>query len=308
MANTVLSQPKFGQLVAVDDRIKRGRILQTVGRFSGGVVIPFASYFFLWAPILVLVLFSFNASRTVDVWRGFTFDWYLNVFNSMGAGSARSSATLMESLRNSLFIGAISTIIATVLGTMLALSMARSKFPGKKIVDGILLVPMVIPEITQGISLALFFKIVFDYVQNTTGERWLPGFGTIIIGHVAFNISYVAIVVRASLQGLSKSYEEASYDLGANYWHTFWRVTFPLILPGIIGGALLAFTLSLDDYLITFYNKGVGSGTLPIYVYGMLKTSVSPEVNALSTIMLAVSTVLVGTSLWLQGRNGARAD
>lgn len=308
MANVILSQPKIGQFLPIDDRIKRGRILQTIGRFSGGVVIPFASYFFLWAPILVLVLFSFNASRTVDVWRGFTLDWYLNVFNSLGSGSARSSASLMEALRNSLFIGVVSTVIATVLGTMLALSMARSTFPGKKIVDGIILVPMVIPEITQGVSLALFFKIVFDYIQTTTGERWLPGFGTIIIGHVAFNISYVAIVVRASIQGLSKSYEEAAYDLGANYWRAFWRVTFPLILPGIIGGALLAFTLSLDDYLITFYNKGVGSGTLPIYVYGMLKTSVSPEVNALSTILLAVSTVLVGLSLWLQGRNGARAD
>jgi spermidine/putrescine transport system permease protein len=308
MANSVLSQPKFGQYLPVDDRIKRGRVLQTVGRFSGGVIIPFASYFFLWAPILVLILFSFNASRTVDVWRGFTMEWYLNVINSVGMESAKSSATLMESLRNSLFIGVISTVIATVLGTALALSMARSKFPGKKIVDTVLLLPMVIPEITQGISLAIFFKIIFDYVEGSTGQNWLPGFGTIIIGHVAFNISYVAIVVRASIEGLSKHYEEAAYDLGANHWQAFWRVTFPLILPGIIGGALLAFTLSLDDYLVTFYNKGVGSGTLPIYVYGMLKTSVSPEVNALSTLMLASSTVLVGFSLWLQGRNGARAD
>ncbi|HRF95945.1 MAG TPA: hypothetical protein PLZ51_12150 [Aggregatilineales bacterium] len=135
MANSVLSQPKFGQYLPVDDRIKRGRVLQTVGRFSGGVIIPFASYFFLWAPILVLILFSFNASRTVDVWRGFTMEWYLNVINSVGMESAKSSATLMESLRNSLFIGVISTVIATVLGTALALSMARSKFPGKKFVD-----------------------------------------------------------------------------------------------------------------------------------------------------------------------------
>lgn len=118
----------------------------------------------------------------------------------------------------------------------------------------------------------------------------------------------MAIVVRASLEGLSKHYEEAAYDLGANHWRTFWRVTFPLIFPGIIAGALLSLTLSFDDYLITFYNKGVGSGTLPIYVYGMLKTSVSPEVNALSTLMLAVSTLLVGFSLFLQGRNGMIAD
>jgi spermidine/putrescine transport system permease protein len=208
----------------------------------------------------------------------------------------------LASVKNSLFVSVVATAISTVLGTMLALSMARGSYPGKKYLDGLLLLPVIIPEITQGVSLAMFFKIVFDYVEGATGARVFPGFGTIIIGHVVFNLAYVAVVVRARLADMNPRLEEAAYDLGANGWRTFWRITFPLMLPGIIAGALLAFTLSLDDFVVTFFMSGVGNTTLPVFVYGLLKTSVTPDINAISTLMLVISTVLIGISLLLQGR------
>jgi spermidine/putrescine transport system permease protein len=163
--------------------------------------------------------------------------------------------------------------------------------------------PVVIPEITQGVSLAIFFKIVFDFLEGASGNRLQPGFGTIIIGHVVFNISYVAIVVRSRMANMNPRLEEAAQDLGANHWQTFYRITLPLIMPGVIAGALLAFTLSLDDFVVTFFTSGVGTTTLPIFVYGLLKVAVTPEVNAISTLMLIASTVLVGFSLMLQNRS-----
>jgi spermidine/putrescine transport system permease protein len=179
----------------------------------------------------------------------------------------------------------------------------RGNYPGKRFIDGLLFLPIVIPEITQAVSLLLFFNLIFDFVQTSAGVRVTPGFGTIIIGHVAFNISYVAIVVRSRLADMNPRYEEAARDLGANEWRTFWRITFPLILPGIISGALLAFTLSLDDFVITFFNSGPGTTTLPVFVYGLLKLSVTPEINAISALILLASTGLIGMSIFLQGRS-----
>jgi spermidine/putrescine transport system permease protein len=162
---------------------------------------------------------------------------------------------------------------------------------------------VVIPEITQAVSLAVFFSAIFDFWQTTTGQRAVPGFGTIIIGHVAFSVSFVAIVVRARLATMDPTLEEAANDLGANHFQTFWRITFPILAPGIIAGALLALTLSLDDFVVTFFNSGIGTTTLPLFVYGLLKQRVSPEINAISTLMILVSVVLVGASLILQNRN-----
>jgi spermidine/putrescine transport system permease protein len=187
-----------------------------------------------------------------------------------------------------------------------ALSLARGNYPGKNYIDGLLLLPVVIPEITQGVSLAAFFAICFEYIRTTTGLRPTFGLPTVIIAHVAFSISYVTIVVRARLADMNPRLEEAARDLGANEWQTFWRVTFPLILPGVISGALLAFTLSLDDFVITFFNTGPGASTLPIFVYGLLKLSVTPEINAISTIILIISTILIGISLALQGGSAAK--
>jgi len=307
MGNQVMSRTTVGDTtISQPQGMRPGMMIRSVGKI-GLVITPIFSYFFLWAPILLLVVFSFNDSRGVGTWRGFTLKWYQNIFAGTMGGEARFATDLMvTALSNTLIVGLISTVIATVIGTMVALSLARSNLPGKKILDNLLYLPVVIPEITQAVSLAIFFNLVFDFIDNSTGVRGTPGFATIIIGHVAFNISYVAIVVRARLSGMNPRLEEAANDLGANTWQTFTRITLPLILPGIIAGALLALTLSMDDLVITFFNSGIGTTTLPVFVYGLIKTSVTPEVNALSTLMLVFSTVIVGFSLYLQNRSSER--
>ncbi len=290
------------QALINENALGRNRRIKRLGKL-GLLLNPLVAYFFLWAPILVLVLFSFNQSKSVASFTGFTLKWYSNILNNVvGAESAFSTELMLNAFRNSLFVGTIATAIATALGTMIALAMARGRFPGKRLLDGLLFLPVVIPEITQAISLAIFFKVAFDWIHLLSGERVFPGFHTIIMAHVTFNISYVAIVVRARLADMDPTLEEAASDLGANPWQTFWRVTFPLILPGVIAGALLAFTLSLDDFVITFFTSGVGTTTLPVFVYGLLKLTVTPEVNAISTIMMLLSTLLIGISLALQGR------
>lgn len=307
MGNRVITRPAVDTGVrAGSDQLRGGVVIRNIGKI-GLFFTPIFSYFFLWAPILLLVIFSFNDSRSVDAWRGFTLRWYQNIFNGVLGTEARFATELMiNALVNSLIVGFFATLISTLIGTMVAISLVRGRFPGKKILDGVLFLPIVIPEITQGVSLAIFFKIVFDFLENASGSRLQPGFTTIIIGHVVFNISYVAIVVRSRMANMNPRLEEAAQDLGANHWQTFYRITLPLIMPGIIAGALLAFTLSLDDFVVTFFNSGVGTTTLPIFVYGLLKVAVTPEVNAISTLMLIASTVLVGISLALQNRS-ARA-
>jgi spermidine/putrescine transport system permease protein len=287
-------------------KLQRDMLARRVGRF-GLFLTPIVSYFFLWAPIVVLIVFSFNNSNSVSVWQGLTGKWYANIFNSiLGVNTEASSfrtELLLQSLKNSLIVGVISTIFSTALGTTFALAVARGNFPGKKIFDALFYLPVVIPEITQAVSLAVFFSAIFDFWQTITGQRAVPGFGTIIIGHVAFSVSFVAIVVRARLATMDPTLEEAANDLGANHFQTFWRITFPILAPGIVAGALLALTLSLDDFVVTFFNSGIGTTTLPLFVYGLLKQRVSPEINAISTIMILVSVVLVGASLVLQNRS-----
>jgi spermidine/putrescine transport system permease protein len=303
MANTVIDRPVLGLEGALN---RRQAAYNPAWDYAGKIgfwITSVGGYFFLWAPIILLVIFSFNDSRGVNTWHGFTTRWYENIFTGAAGGETTfASGLLLDSLKNSLFVSVLATTISTVLGTMLALSMARGNYPGKKYLDGLLLLPVIIPEITQGVSLAMFFKIIFDYIESATGTRVFPGFGTIIIGHVVFNLAYVAVVVRARLADMNPRLEEAAYDLGANGWRTFWRITFPLMMPGIVAGALLAFTLSLDDFVVTFFMSGVGNTTLPVFVYGLLKTSVTPDINAISTLMLVISTVLIGISLLLQGR------
>ena len=306
MADTSLSARQSADMEVDQGKLRRDLFIRRVGKV-GLFITPFASYFFLWAPIVVLIVFSFNNAPSVSVWRGFTLKWYENIASASSGEATFVTAKLLESLGNSLIVALSASLIATVIGTMLALAIHRGNFPGKRILDVLLYVPVVIPEITQGVSLAIFFRILFDYIQGFTGERLVLGFATIIIAHVAFNISYVVIVVRARLATMSDNFEEAANDLGANHFQTFWRITFPLLLPGIVAGALLALTLSLDDYVVTFFTKGVGDDTLPIFVYGLLKQRVSPEINAISTLMIVASTVLVGISLMLQQR-GSRSD
>ena len=295
-----LTKQQSAEMEVNQGKLRRDLFVRKAGKV-GLLVTPFASYFFLWAPIVVLIVFSFNDAPSVSAWRGFTLRWYENIVSAGSSGASFTTSKLIESLGNSLIVAFSASLISTVIGTMLALAIHRGNFPGKNVIDALLYVPVVIPEITQGVSLAIFFSLVFDYLQSLTGgDRLMLGFGTIITAHVAFNISYVVIVVRARLATMQSNLEEAAYDLGANHVQTFWRITFPLLLPGILAGALLALTLSLDDYVVTFFTAGVNNDTLPIFVYGLLKQRVSPEINAISTLMIVASTVLIGISLALQ--------
>ncbi len=263
--------------------------LRTRGNWFGRLLEPslqlnaWLMYLFMYAPIVILILFSFNASRYASSWEGFSLRWYQVLFNDRAIGLA---------LRNSLLVAFLATVISTVIGTMAALALERYDFWGKLSFDALLYLPIIIPEIAMAVMLLLFF--ILTHVQL--------GLGTVILAHVAFCVSYVAVVVRARVAGLDRTLEEAAQDLYANEWQTFRRVTLPLIMPGIIGGALLAFTLSLDDFVITFFTTGPGTTTLPIQVYGMIKTGVTPEINALSALMLMASVALVVGSLLLQRR------
>ena len=248
------------------------------------------SYIFLYAPIVLLIIFSFNDSRFASAnWKGFTFRWYADLFSNEAIGAA---------LRNSLIISLSSTFISVIFGTMVALAMERYTFRGKLAFDSLLYLPVIIPDIAMAVMLLLFFVLV----------KMPLGRYTVIISHIAFNISFVAIVVRARLAQFDMSLEEAAQDLYANHWQTFRLVTLPLLMPGILGGALLAFTLSLDDFVITFFTSGPGATTLPLRIYSMVKLGVTPEINALSSIMLLASFLLVFLSFFMQRGGGGKID
>ncbi len=255
------------------------------------------SFFFLYAPIAILVAFSFNSSRLGAQWESFTFRWY---------GEMVRSEAILSAFYNSLVVAFISTVISTILGTMTAIAMERFRFRFRRAYDGLLYLPVIIPDIVMAISLLAFFSLIIGWINSalglTSANAIRPGLPTVIIAHVAFNISFVAIVVRTSLRELDPALEEAAQDLGADEWITFRRVTLPLIMPGILGGALLAFTLSLDDFVITFFTTGPGGTTLPIEVFGRIRRAISPEINAISTVMLAMSMLLVILSQMAQRR------
>jgi spermidine/putrescine transport system permease protein len=206
-----------------------------------------------------------------------------------------------------LIIAVTTSLVATTIGTMAALALQRYSFPFKGFSEATLYVPIVIPEIVMGIGILVFFSAVFTWVNSTLGlsgsNRLSLGLLTVIVAHIAFSVPFVIMVVRARLHGFDKSLEEAAADLGANEWITFRRVTLPLIAPGVMSGALLAFTLSLDDFIITFFTTGPGATTLPIYVYGLLRRVITPEVNALSTIWILAVLVLVFISRQLERRS-----
>jgi spermidine/putrescine transport system permease protein len=238
-------------------------------------------YLFLYAPIIILIVYSFNVSRFNTYWGGFTFDWYIKLFNNHLIGDA---------LKNTLIVAFTSTIIATIIGTMIAVAIERYRFRTKPAVNAALFMPIIIPDIAMAIMLLAFFVLVN-----------IPlGLPTIIISHVAFNIAFVAVIVRARMASIDLTMEEAASDLYANEWQAFWHTTLPSLVPAILGGALFALTLSLDDYVITNFVSGPGSTTLPVRIVGMIRKNVTPEINAVSTMMLLVAMLLVPLSLWLQ--------
>ena len=252
------------------------RFGQTALSFHSGLV-----YFFFYFPIIVLMVFSFNQERINAIWTGFTLDWYRMLFQD---------TELLHSVKNSLMVALASTVISTIIGTLAAFGMVRFRFLGKKIFDSILHLPIIIPDIVMAIAMLSFYVFI----------KLTLGLVSIIIAHISFNIAFVAVVVRARLAGFDMDLEKAAMDLGATPLKTFRYVTLPLIMPGVIAGALLAFTLSWDDFMIAFFTAGVGSTTLPLKVYSMVKFGVTPEINAISTITLFFTMSLILIAMHLQ--------
>lgn len=274
-------------------------------------------YFFLYAPIVVLMLYAFNASRTNVLFEGFITQW--GPLRTQGSLVVQSpcgpfhwfcelakNREVMAAAENTLFIAFVATLVSTVIGTMAALAMQRYNFRLKPFSQVVLYIPIVIPEIVMGIGILVLFSQLFTLINNSLGlagdARLGMGLGTVILSHIAFCVPFVTLVVQARLQGFDKSYEEAAMDLGANELTTFWRVTLPMILPGVLSGGLLAFTLSLDDFVITFFTTGPGATTLPIYVYGLLRRIITPQVNALSFVWISIVLIAVLLLQRLQSR------
>ena len=246
---------------------------------------------FLYLPLLILSLYSFNDSRINAVWTGFTLKWYESLLHN---------DRVLEALTNSLIVASITTIITTVMGTLGALALHRYQYRCKGLINSLLYLPILIPEIVMGLSLLVLFS-----------QAGVPlGKPTLIIAHITFCLSFVIITVGARLEGSRQDLEEAASDLYATPWQAFRYVTFPMILPGVIAGALMAFTLSIDDFVISFFVAGPDSTTLPLYIYAMVKRGISPQINAMSTCMMLVTSSLVVLTQVLQhhGYHTSRKD
>lgn len=229
------------------------------------------AYLFLYLPLIIVVAYSFNDSKINAEWVGFTTKWYVHLFHN---------EAILEATFNSLLIGVVSSVVSTLLGTLAGLAMYRYRL---RLLPVLVLTPIAIPEILMGVALLIFFVMI-----NLT-----LGLTSITLAHTAFCIGFVAIVVRSRLQGMDGSLEEAARDLGATPFQTFRLITLPLILPGIVAGALMAFTLSIDDFVITFFTAGAGSATLPLQIYSMIRIGVTPEVNAISTLLMLLTLFLI---------------
>lgn len=275
-------------------------LLANLGRrLLGGYSLAF--FVFLYLPIGLIVAYSFNSNPiNMMIWDGFSLDWYRSLFGlstrlSENALYVESTDQLLAALRTSLVVALTTTAISTVIGTLTALALARYRFRLQKFYRVLLFMPMLMPDIVLGIALLIFF----------VGVGMPLGKGSIIIGHCTFLISYVFLIVSARLAGMDTRLEEASADLGASPWTTFRRVTLPQILPGVIGGALLAFIISMDDLVITYFIAGVDSTTLPVFIYGMIRRGIKPEINAIATLLLIASLLIAALGLYLRNRKPA---
>lgn len=241
----------------------------------GFKAITLLAFLLLYLPLAVMSVDSFlkpvgGPGTPLE----FSLDGYRLVFENRA---------ILSAIRVSLIVGVLSTLISTVIGTAAALVIERARFPGRRVLDTITYMPLVMPEIVLGLALLIWFVLL----------RVTLGSVSLVLAHVTFSLSYVVITVRSRLQGMDQSVEEAAFDLGANAWNVFLRVTLPLIWPGILSGALMAFTLSFDDFLISFFTAGPGSDTLPLKIYSMIKFGISPELHALSTLMLGFTVLAV---------------
>ena len=244
---------------------------------------------FLYLPLLILALYSFNESRINAVWSGFTFDWYLSLFKNR---------RVLEALTNSLIVAVASTLVSTILGTTAEIALNKYQYKYKNVINGLLYLPILIPEIVMGLSLLVLFS-----------QAHIPlGKTSLILAHITFCVSFVVITVNARLEGMRPELEQAAMDLYATPFQTFRYVTLPLAMPGIVAGALMAFTLSIDDFIISFFVAGPNSTTLPLYIYAMVKRGISPEINALSTLLMLATIVLVVLAQILQPQHVSKKE
>jgi spermidine/putrescine transport system permease protein len=256
------------------------RKILPVGHYRGLGLWNAAFLLFLYAPIAVLIFYSFNENRMVMLWGGFSFDWYIKAFNNVA---------IQDAVLNSLIVAFFATIFSTAIATIGALVLARGgNFRGKTMSLGLITLPLMVPEIVTAVAMLIFFA--------TIGINW--GLGNVIIAHVTFCIPFAFMPIRARLEGMDTSLEQASRDLYASEWETFRFITVPQLMPGIIAGSMLAFVISLDDFIITLMVSGAGSTTLPVYIYSMIRRGLSPEINAVSTLLLLFSITIV-TAYWI---------
>jgi spermidine/putrescine transport system permease protein len=244
--------------------------------------------FFLYAPLLVLMIFSFNDSKRNVVWRGFTTKYY---------EKALANDSLVEAMVNSLTIAALATVASLVLGAVAAVMLWRFRFPLKGVIDGTISLPIIVPEICLGVAFLMFFAAI-DWPNDLV---WPLNLGAITIAHITFCFPFVTMVVRSRLASFNRELEEAAKDLGASEWAVFRDVLVPHMKPGLVAGALLAFTLSLDDFVITYFTSGPDTVTFPVKVYSMVRFALTPEVNAASTILIILTIALTAVALKVQG-------
>ena len=250
-------------------------------------LIVFLVFLFLYLPIIILVVYSFNSSKMNILFESFTFDWYKNL---------TSNSDLIEAFRNTIIVAFTSTIISTIIGTISAYGLFKYNFKLKNFINKLIYIPIVIPEIVLGISLLSIYTLT----------KLNLGLFTIVLSHIVFSIPYVIVSVRTTLTSDVKVLEEAAKDLNANNYQIFKKIVLPVILPGIISGFTLAFTLSLDDVVISYFTAGPGSNTLPLYIYSMIKTGITPDVNALTSIMLLITFIILITITIVQSRKIGR--
>jgi spermidine/putrescine transport system permease protein len=256
---------------------------------------------FIYLPLAIVVIYSFN-SNPIDMasWQSFTLDWYRGLFGlkevgpSLGSSAiyVESTDQLLSALKNSLIVATVTTIVATTIGTATAIAMGRYRFRLQGTYQGVMMLPMMMPDIVLGIGLLIFF-ITLGFKLSLV---------TIIIGHCTFLSSYVFIIVQARMAALDPALEEASADLGANEWVTFRKVLLPQLAPGVIGGAMLAFIISMDDLVITYFIAGTDSTTLPMFIFSMIRRGVKPEINAIATLLILASLLIAAIGLYLRTR------
>jgi spermidine/putrescine transport system permease protein len=246
-------------------------------RFTGLNWIIGFFFVFLYFPIIVLVALSFNANSVATLWTGFTFDWYRVVIEN---------PNIVRAAQNSIIVALSATVLSTLLALAAAVGMAGRDFRGQHLVNGLIGLPLLVPEIVTAVASLLFFLSIGLEL----------GLHTVIIAHIVFCTPFAYLPIRARLEGLDGRLLEAAQDLYATPLKAFWRVTLPLLMPGILSGAMLAFIISLDDFVITFFVAGAGATTLPVYIFGMIRVGITPEVNAVSTLLLLVSIIVVALS------------